>query len=547
MGTTKGQYLVGKMLGTCVLEKLLGHGGSSAVFLAQQDSPRRKVAVKVFLPSTHMNISMQRQFYRRFLHEAEAASKLSHAHILPIYSYGEQDGLPYIVMPYMADGTLSEYMTRRAPLSLEEAQWYLDQIASALDYAHAHGYVHCDVKPANILLDSNGYAMLSDFGIARLAPIKDEKTEYIAPMAPELVMGTPDFISPEQALGNALDGRSDIYSLGVTLFYLLTGRPPFKADAPIARVLQHVYEPPPLLSSRRIDITPAIDQIMLKALAKDPAARYQTAQQLSTAFAEAIEVVPGMTSLVSKPLQEMYSGYSMCGADVRPWLRRGNLLHLVGVIALFLLLMSGCWATMKAVVPSMQTPDHVQADTVLSLQHMAADRLANANDWPVSSTFFYDNQQHDYHILNKSAKGVALALYNGHQFENFRLSVTMAQVQNTHKDRDYYGVVFRCSSDQSHYYLFEIVSTGQFDFLRYDGSWKHLTNGIIPPVESGKSITVSIEAYGNTFVFSINGKPVGLPVKDTSPAPLRAGQVGLYVEDQGEEVAFSRLYIEALS
>src|SRR5579875_2144729 len=146
----------------CVLEKTLGYGGSSAVFLAQQNSPRRKVAVKVFLPSPHMNIYMQREFYRRFLHEAEAASKLNHAHILPIYAYGEQDGLPYIVMPYMGGGTLSAYLSKRGPLSLQEAQWYLDQVASALDYAHEQGCVHCDVKPANMLLDQDGHLMLSD-------------------------------------------------------------------------------------------------------------------------------------------------------------------------------------------------------------------------------------------------------------------------------------------------------------------------------------------------------------------------------------------------
>ena len=161
-----GQHLIGKVLGSCILEKLLGYGGSSAVFLAQQPAssfaPGRKVAVKVFLPRNGMNERMLGCVLPAFLAEAEAVSKLEHAHILPIYAYGEQEGLPYIIMPYMQGGTLAEYMSKRGPLSLQEAQWYLDQLAAALDYAHEHGCVHCDVKPANILLDSAGYVMLSD-------------------------------------------------------------------------------------------------------------------------------------------------------------------------------------------------------------------------------------------------------------------------------------------------------------------------------------------------------------------------------------------------
>src|SRR5579859_5779456 len=153
MSTTRGHHLIGQMLGSCVIEKLLGYGGTSAVFLAQQRTPEQKVAIKVFLPLSNMSKQMQRDFYARFLREAEAASQLDHPNILPIYSYGEQDGLPYIIMPYMSGGTLSEYITRHGPLSLPETQWYLKQIASALNYAHEQGCVHCDVKPANLLLD----------------------------------------------------------------------------------------------------------------------------------------------------------------------------------------------------------------------------------------------------------------------------------------------------------------------------------------------------------------------------------------------------------
>src|SRR5437899_1939454 len=191
VAVTRGQHLIGKRLGSCTLEKLLGYGGSSAVFLAQENDPERKVAVKVFMPRVGLDSQMQRDFYRRFLREAEAASKLDHPNIVPIYSYGEQDGLPYIVMPYMPGGTLSEYMAKRVPLSLQEAQWYLKQIATALDYAHEHGCVHCDVKPANILLDSDGHVLLSDFGIAHVVQ-SDGPTQPLT-KSPEALMGTPDY------------------------------------------------------------------------------------------------------------------------------------------------------------------------------------------------------------------------------------------------------------------------------------------------------------------------------------------------------------------
>src|SRR6266487_6363041 len=287
VSTTRGQQLIGQEIGSCILEKLLGYGGSSAVFLAQSNLTNEKVAVKVFLPRSTMDKQMQRNFYHRFLREAQAASELDHPNILSIYAYGEHHGLPYIVMPYMTGGTLSEYVAKYGPLSLREAQKYLEQISSALDYAHENGRVHCDVKPANILLDGWGHIVLSDFGIVRLMQSDAEDQEQ-SMKSSETLMGTPDYISPEQALGEPLDGRSDVYSLAVTLFFLLAGRPPFQADSSITMALMHVHDTPPLLSTFRSDITPQIDRVIAKALSKWPEDRYQTTGMFSVAFAEAV-------------------------------------------------------------------------------------------------------------------------------------------------------------------------------------------------------------------------------------------------------------------
>ena len=285
MSTTRGQHLIGQIIGPCILKKLLGYGGSSAVFLALNRSTNEKVAVKVFMPRSTMDKQAQKNFYQRFLREAEAASELDHPNILSIYSYGQHDGLPYIVMPYMPSGTLSEYVIRNGPLSLSQAQHYLAQIASAVDYAHQNGRVHCDVKPANLLLDGWGQVVLSDFGIVHLMQPDGHSTEQ-SMKSPETLMGTPDYISPEQALGQPIDGRSDVYSLAVTLFFLLVGSPPFKAETSIAMALMHVHEIPPALWTLRADITPEIDRVIGKALSKWPEERYQRAGEFSAAFAE---------------------------------------------------------------------------------------------------------------------------------------------------------------------------------------------------------------------------------------------------------------------
>ena len=284
---TRGQHLIGKEVGGCVLEQLIGYGGSSAVFLAQPQTSDQKVAVKVFLPRSTMDIATQKSFYRRFLREAQAASELDHPNILSIYSYGEHQGLPYITMPYMPGGTLADYVKEHGPLTLREAQQYIEQIADALEYAHGQGCVHCDVKPANILLDQDGQVVLSDFGIVRFmqgAVLNAQQSLK----STEMLMGTPEYASPEQALGEPLDGRSDTYSLAVTLFYLLTGFPPFRSNAPISILLMHVHDTPPKLSTARADVTPHIDDVIDKALSKWPDDRYQTIGQFSSELSEAI-------------------------------------------------------------------------------------------------------------------------------------------------------------------------------------------------------------------------------------------------------------------
>lgn len=566
MGVTKGQHLIGKVLGSCVLEKLLGYGGSSVVFLARQTAPERKVAIKVFLPRTNMDRRMQRDFYRRFLREAEAASKLNHPNILPIYSYGEEEGLPYIVMPYMPGGTLAEYMAKRAPLSLQEAQWYLEQLAAALDYAHEHGCVHCDVKPANILLDSAGHVILSDFGIARLTRT-DGEAEQTQIKGPEAVMGTPDYISPEQALGQELDGRSDVYSLGVTLFFLLTKRLPFRADSAIALALMHVHEVPPSLALIRADVNPVLDHVVQTALAKDPNRRFQSAGAFCTAFTQMI-ATSEKKSVRSKSPASLAQVAATSLSDLPPvrivtrpvshwqfgWRQKKSVLRLV-VMTLMLLAVVGAVVfsvLLMAVQPVPPARAVVTPTATPTAKPAAADLLANPGNWPTSSTFFFDAQNQHYHILNKFSNSVAIAQDYYQNFGDFRLTVTATEVRTTSTDLDYYGVIFRAASDQSQYYLFEITpaQNAQYAFLRYDsnGNWAHISTGFASSLltRPGASNTITVEARGNSFTFLINGQQVGSAIADPAKNPLLTGQIGLYVEDQGTEVEFSHFYVESL-
>ncbi|MEO7021696.1 MAG: protein kinase [Ktedonobacteraceae bacterium] len=566
MTTTRGQHLLGKEIGSCVLEKLLGYGGTSAVFLACSRTSGELVAVKVFLPRSTLDGQMRKSFYRRFLREAEAVSQLDHPSILPIYAYGEHEGLPYIIMPYMVGGTLSEHVKRQGPLSLHETLHYLEQIGAALDYAHTQGCIHCDVKPANILLDSTGRAALSDFGTVRLVQTEDmlKAGGKDAGKSSEILMGTPDYLSPEQALGEDLDGRSDVYSLGATLYYLLTGDPPFQADTLIALTLMHIHETAIPLGMLRADVTPQIDLVLAQALAKIPAERFQTASAFYSAFAQAIREtgeVPRVKLKPTRPTKKQASSEDNIAAlpallppivqikplnqpSIIPW-RTGLTLGLVSLLLLGSLLV----ALFIRNVGNPQPAPHQSSATPNGSLTQPDVLLADQQDWPTSSTFFFRNGRY-YIQKNISSADLVAAFYANHQFTNFHLAVVVTETTGSYNN---YGVAFRASADQAHYYLFEVTTGngGQYEFLRFDGTGNGflLASGATPSLRThvGQPNVLDVDAQGNTFTFAINGQRVGQLVHDLSHAALFAGEIGLIVEQPHTEVAFSNLFISPLS
>ena len=247
----------------------LGSGGMATVYLAEDEVLGRRVAIKI-LNDRYAN---DEQFVERFRREAKSAAGLSHANIVSIYDRGEAEGTYYIAMEHLDGRTLKELIIARGPAPIKVAIEYTRQILSALRFAHRNGIVHRDIKPHNVLVDGEGRAKVTDFGIAR-AGAASQVTEAGS------IVGTAHYLSPEQARGSPVDQRSDLYSVGIVLYELLTGKVPFTGDAPVEIAMKHLSDVPEPPSSRREDVPHELDLVVMRALAKDPDERYQSAEEM---------------------------------------------------------------------------------------------------------------------------------------------------------------------------------------------------------------------------------------------------------------------------
>jgi len=288
MVTNSGD-LVGRVLGGCRLEKLVGQGGMSAVYLAQQMQPERHVAVKVLMPRFDISGEDYKTFLARFRREANIVAKLEHINIVPLYSYGEESQLAYLVMPYVGGGSLGDVLDEQGRLSLPQTFHYLRQAAAALDYAHACNVVHRDLKPSNFLLyPGDNRLVLADFGVARITGEELFGGYEAALTQTGVTPGTLAYMAPEM-LQNArgVDHRVDIYALGIVLYQLLSGRLPFTGDL-FALVNKQMEEALPPLHQRDPAIPASIDSVLRKATAKQRLARYSSASQFAADFRRAM-------------------------------------------------------------------------------------------------------------------------------------------------------------------------------------------------------------------------------------------------------------------
>ena len=281
--------LTGQMLGQYKIIERLGRGATSTVYKAYQEKLDRFVAIKVLSP----HFIDEEGFLDRFHQEARAVARLDHPNILPVYDFDRIDDTVFIVMKYVTTGTLRDLMA--SPMDFNTIQEIGTQVGLALGYAHRQGVVHRDVKPGNILIADNNWALLTDFGLSKLTAISRHLTRS------GMGVGTPDYMSPEQAQGRAVDGRSDLYSLGVMLYEMAAGRLPFDADSGLGVVVKHITEEAPPLRELRSDASPALEHVIRKAMSKEPADRYVSAEMMVAALVRAINA-PSAAPIVNRPM-----------------------------------------------------------------------------------------------------------------------------------------------------------------------------------------------------------------------------------------------------
>jgi serine/threonine protein kinase len=513
------------------IRQKLGTGGMARVYLGYDNTLGREVAIKVL----HEHLADDTMFKERFEREARFVATLNHPNIVQVYDYatGIRGGemVCYMVMSLLLGKTLKEVLessnNTETLLSHERVFAIMTDLCDALQYAHDKGMVHRDVKPANVIINADGRAILTDFGIARMAQGAQFTQEG-------MTVGTPAYMSPEQATGTAVDGRSDIYALGIMLYEMLVGHPPFHDDGTLSVLLKHMTEPVPPLSDYDFINNHKLDAVLMQALAKQPDTRYQTATEflddLKRAFAgeqthaESVMSAPTMPLEALTPItsQPATTNKQPVSSSRGVWLFLSLGLGLIVAIVVLGMMSRNAPSTPEIIVPSAEyfSTEFTSDDTV-------AGRFPQDNSVGLIRQITPDGYQI---INNRIRQAIASVFTSDVPYTDFIIRLT-GQLNTESTPASGYGIVFRYM-DEDNYNVFAVDGLGRYSiWVRENRTWIELRNAgeewtpneAVMPI--GEINTLEIEVYGDTLTGYINGRQVVTLQDDT----LQAGGVGIYV------------------
>jgi serine/threonine protein kinase len=516
------------------IRQKLGTGGMARVYLGYDTNLGREVAIKVL----HEHLAEDPMFKERFEREARFVATLNHPNIVQVYDYatGQRAGetVCYMVMSLLEGKTLKDILeeanTTETRLSHERVLAIMTDLCNALHYAHDKGMVHRDVKPANIIINSDGRTILTDFGIARMTQGAQFTQEG-------MTVGTPAYMSPEQATGSAVDNRSDIYALGIILYEMLVGHPPFHDDGTLSVLLKHMTEPVPSLLTYDFIDNDQLDAVMMKALAKQQDSRYQTALEflddLKRAFAGEETVAEKFMTAPTLPLEAL-SPIKQNSVVDKTQTSSSKGIWMFLALGLGLILVVVVLGMMSRNAPpstpiSEPTPEFF---------------ITNFTDDPFASRIPQDNSAgltrqitpEGYQIINNRTRQAIATLFDTTTpYGDFIIQLT-GQLNEGSASASGYGIIFRYI-DEDNYNVFAVDGLGRYSiWVRYDGEWEELRDAdeewtldeAILPI--GQMNILEIEVYEDTFTAYVNGKEI-IEVEDDS---LDDGGIGIYVASTSE-------------
>ncbi len=358
---------IGKHIGEFHIEQRIGRGGMATVYRASQPAVNRKVALKVIYPDI-ANTTEYEVFQKRFAQEAEVIARLEHIHILPIYSYGIEEGVAYLAMRLLNGGSLSEIILSER-LTLDEIGNIFGQVAQGLAYAHSKGVIHRDLKPSNIMLDDAGNAYLTDFGLAKWLENSADLTKS------GNIVGTPAYMSPEQLKGDAVDHRADIYSMGIILYHMIVGRPPFDTSSAdiISIIYQHLEKEPQPPSEIVEGLPPQVEAVVLRALQKDPDERYADIRQMAYELDLALGHKSSISKYGSNPfIPEPVTTVNIRSSQIQPRIGRQRSLLMGGLASTLIILL---------IIVSVFLLTNANLNSVVMTPQVLAGETGNAEDF----------------------------------------------------------------------------------------------------------------------------------------------------------------------